>query len=129
MRQGRLAATCFENGAESAAAALEPDREREDRPCENRSEPGEPEGREDRRDTDARRDPDRGGGRETVHLVLLDELEDRAGAQEADSGDDSLDDAARVGGCERGLAAREDEERGADCDEDVCPEARGAVDL
>ena len=100
----------------------------EDQPADQRGDDRQPEVAEAGRDADAGRQPDAGGGRQAVHLDAVADLQDRSGAEEPDSGDDALDDAARIARVEARLDAGEDDERRSGGDEDVRPQAGRAVD-
>ena len=65
-------------------------------------------------DADGGRHPDAGGGGQALHVVLRPVLDDRAGAEEADAGDDALDDPAHVADHHAALLRHEHEERRAD---------------
>ena len=56
---------------------------------------------EARRDAHGGREPDARGGRQAVDLDAVADLEDGAGAEKPDAGDDALDDAADVGRARR----------------------------
>lgn len=71
-------------------AALEADRNREDDSGQNGGESRKPERTESRGHTDRGRHPDGRGGRQTVHLAAVRQLQDPARAQKADSRDDDL---------------------------------------
>ena len=120
--------TGSESGRGLRVTALEPDRECEDEPRETSAEGGQPQRRDARGDAHSCSNPDTRGRREAVHFTSVRHLEDRARAQEADTGDDSLNNAADIAAREAGFASTYYGERSSERDEDVRAKARGGMD-
>src|SRR6185503_2208731 len=74
-------------------ALVELDQDRQHAPGEQRADRGGPQMSQADRDTERRRHPDSGGRREPFDLAAGLDLQDRPGPEEADAGDDTLDDA------------------------------------